>query len=74
MVCSSVNIEYQSMGIGSLPFLGEIELIGTVWGLFSYSMALSDGRARIKYFFKMLIKVCGAATSKIITNKQNTST
>ena len=76
MVCNSVNIElYQSMGIDSLPSLGEIELIQIIQGLFSYSMALSDdGRARIKYFLEISIKVYGAATSKIITNKQNTST
>ena len=45
MVCNSINIQYSSTGIGSLLSLSEIDLIWTIWGLFSYSTAFSDGRA-----------------------------
>ena len=33
MVCSSVNIEYQSTGVGSLPSLSEIEVRRLVRGV-----------------------------------------
>ena len=47
MICGSLNIQHQSTGIGPLPLLVKIELRlrQTVQGLFSYSMALSNGRA-----------------------------
>ena len=43
--CSSASIQYKSTGVGSLPSLDEIEPERTVRGFFSYSMALSEGRA-----------------------------
>ena len=45
MVCSSsVNIEYQSTGIGPSSLLSEIELIRSKQGLLPCSMALYDER------------------------------
>ena len=74
MVCSSFNIQYQSTGVGSLPSLSEIELRRTVQGLFSYSMALSDGRVCIKYDIGNSDKISGASNmSKIMENKYNTN-
>ena len=34
MVSSSFNLQYQSMGIGSLSLLDEINLQWSLWGLF----------------------------------------
>ena len=68
MVRSSLNIQYQSTGVGSLPSLSEIELIRTVRGLFSYRMTLSNGRACKKYILQIPIQVTGVCEEK---NKLN---
>ena len=73
MVCGSFNIQYQSTGVGSLPSLDEIKLERSIRYLFlSIYGTFRDGHVS-NIFLQILIKVCGACTSKIITNKQNTS-
>ena len=49
MVCSSVNIQYQSIEIGSFPFMDEIELKQSIQKKFKTFTAPSDGRV-CKYF------------------------
>ena len=57
-----------------MPLLVESELRRTVRGLFSYSMALSDGRACIKYVIENSDKISGASNmSKIMAKKYNTN-
>ena len=58
-----------------MPSLSEIDLRRTVRGLFSYIMALSNGRACIKYVIGNSDKISGASNmSKIIKIKSNAST
>ena len=50
MAYSSLNNQYYSMGIGALPFLGEIELKQSIsTGVLLYSMVFSDDH-RYKIF------------------------
>ena len=69
MVCSSLNIQYQSTGVGSLPLLVETEPRRSIRGVFPCNK---------QFLMDVLVIFCvcgnidtiitGACTSKIIIN------
>ena len=71
MARSSINIQYQSTGVGSLPSLSKIDQRGSIHTRLIYKFLwhfLID--VLVKHIFlEISIKVRGAVTSKIIMNK-----
>ena len=70
MVRSSLNVQYQSTGIGSLPSLDEIQLEQSIQGLFLSTYGTFQWMfSNIIFNWKFQSKLQVCAKSKIIDNK-----
>ena len=73
MVCSSVNIQYQSTEIGLFPSMDEIELKQSIRYFFSKHLRHFPMDMFVNIFSGNVAKIyCAATTNKIILNKLNT--